>query len=149
MGDMWKAGQDVVDTVHDLISKYHPHLLTMQDEIAIVINEKAGKAGETIVLGKATKAAPLLGVLTDKDYKFVLYVAADEWQSLNDKERTALLDHLLCACRVKEDKKTSALKPYLQPPPAYYKEEVERHGWWRTGKVAPPEKSLIEDIFGK
>ena len=145
--DKWKAGSEVVDTVKDLISKYHTHLLTLQNEFAVIFREKAAKAGDDVSLGKAGKAPPLLGVLGDIDYKFILEIASDEWAGLSEKERVALLDHLLCACRTKEDK-NGAIQPYIQPPPGYYKEEVERHGWWRTGSTNKPDKSAIEEIFG-
>jgi hypothetical protein len=146
--EVWKASEDVMATVEDLVAKYHPHLATIVNQIAVVFREKAGKAGEAVVIGKSKKAPSLLGILGDVDYKFVIEVAADEWTRLADGERVALLDHHLCSCRGVENESTGEMKFFLQPPDvAFYREEVERHGFWRSsGKV--PDENIIMDLFG-
>ena len=147
--DVWKAPDDVVATVNDLIVKYHPHLVSVRGQIAVLFREKASHAGEKAILGKSRKAPAVLGILGDIDYKFIIEIAADEWGLLTDGERVALLDHHLCACKGTEDEQTGDMKFSLQPPDvAFYREEVERHGFWRskTGKV--PDQDLIMDLFG-
>ena len=149
--DMELAGDEVMESVRELITNYHPDLIPVEKEIAVIFREKAQKAGEGVYLGKSKKASPLLGVLTDTDWKFIIQIAADEWQHLNNKQRLALLDHHLCACRTEEDQTTGGVKRcFVQPPDvAFYKDEVERHGFWRAGKTnQPPEPTLIEQIFG-
>ena len=148
--DVWVAEDEVMESVRELIANYHPDLVAVEKQIAVVFKEKAGKAGDAIILGKSKKAPPLLGVLGDTDYKFVIEIAADEWQSLNNKQRLALLDHHLCACRTEEDQGSGEIKRcYVQPADvSFYKDEVERHGFWRTGGYKPPEQTLIEEIFG-
>lgn len=148
--DVWIAEDDVQETMRELISQYHPDLVAVEKQTTLVFREKATKAGDGVFLGKSKKAPPLLGVLTDTDWKFVIELAWDEWQSLNSKQRVALIDHHLCACRVELDQKTQDVKRcYIQPPDvAFYKDEVERHGFWRTGHHKPPEDDLIMELFG-
>ena len=84
--DIWKAPDDVMATIKDLIAKHHPHLATITGQIAVLFREKAGHAGEHVVLGKSKKAPAVLGILGDIDYKFIIEIAADEWQGLTDGE---------------------------------------------------------------
>jgi hypothetical protein len=149
--DVWVAEDEVMESIKELIANYHPDLVAVEKQIAVVFREKASKVGDGVILAKSRKAPSLLGVLGDTDYKFVIEIAADEWKSLNNKQRLALLDHHLCACRTEEDQASGEIKKcWVQPPDvAFYQDEVERHGFWRSGKTnKPPEPTLIEEIFG-
>jgi len=146
---MWKAGDDVMNTVRDLVSKYHPDLVLVEDEIAVVFKEKATTTGEAVIAGKTAKATKLLGVLGEIDFKFIITLGADVWQTLSDPQRIALLDHHLCACRVEENPQSGTMKCFVQPPDvSFYKDELERHGCWRTSG-APASPDLIKDLFGQ
>jgi hypothetical protein len=146
---MWKAGDDVMNTVTDLIAKYHPDLVLCDEEIAVVFKEKASQVGDVVIAGKTAKAPKLLGILGEVDYKFVITLGADEWQSLSDKQRVALLDHHLCACGVEENPKTGSTRFYVRiPDVAFFKDEVERHGFWRTSG-ASASQDYISDLFGE
>ena len=98
-------------------------------------------------MGKTAKASELFGVLGETKWKFIITLAMDSWSTLDDKERIALLDHHLCACKAEE--KTGGNMGYSLVPPdvAFYQEEIVRHGMWRTSGAAPT-AALIEDIFG-
>lgn len=147
--DVWKASEDVIATVHDLIAKHHPHLASIRDQIAILFREKASHKGDKVVLGASKKAPPVLGVLGDIDYKFIIEIAADEWKTLSDAAKTALLDHHLCACKGVENEQNGEMKFFVQPPDvSFYREEVERHGFWRTDSTRTPDANLILDLFG-
>jgi hypothetical protein len=146
--ELTMASADVVNTMKDLIAKYHPHLASIVDDIAIIFKEKAGSAGEKVVAGKTSKANPVVVCLADKPWKFVITLAADVWSELDDKQKLALLDHHLCGIKGSEDDQSGEMKFFLQPPDVeFYKEEVERHGLWRTSGV-PPSTNLITEIFG-
>ena len=148
MADVWKADDEVMNTMKDLISKFHPHLAVCDDEIAIVFKEKASEVGDVVIAGKTAKAPALLAVLGEIKYKFVITLAADVWADLNDKEKVALLDHHLCGCRAVENPTTGDSKFSLAPPDVvFYKGEIERHGLWRTSGAAPS-ASLMKEIFG-
>ena len=150
MSKVFRADDTVMAAVKDLVVKYHPHLVPILEEIAVVFKEKAATVGDNVVMGKTAKAPDLISVLTDKDFKFVITLAADEWEELNAKQKKALLDHHLCACRVKEDPATSEyIKFWVQPPDvAFFREEVERNGFWRTSSTPVP-KTVLEDLFGE
>lgn len=146
---MWKAGDDVYNTMRDLIGKYHPDLALCDDEIAVIFKEKASKSGDVVIAGKTAKATPLLGVLGDVEYKFVITLAADAWQEMTAKQQIALLDHHLCACGVEENAQTGAVRFYIrQPDVAFFRDELERHGTWRT-TGAEVEETVINDLFGE
>ncbi len=144
----WKAGADVMATVTDLISKYHPSLVLVEDEIAVVFKKKSSTVGDAVIAGKSGKAPAILGVLGEVDYKFIITLGSDTWQTLSDAQRIALLDHHLCACRVEENPQSGNMKCFIQPADvAFYKDEVERHGFWRTSGSAPT-PNLITELFG-
>lgn len=145
---IWKAGDDVMTTVNDLIAKYHPDLVLVDDEIAVVFKEKSSHVGDAVVTGKTSKAPKLLGILGEVDFKFVITLGADTWQEMSDPQRIALLDHHLCACGVEENPKTGNMKCFVRiPDVSFFKDEVERHGFWRTSGVAAA-PTLITDLFG-
>lgn len=146
-GKFWKAGQDVITTMQDLIAKYHPHLALCDDEIAVIFKEKASQVGDVVIAGKTSKASELFGVLGDVKWKFIITLAADTWSTLSDAERVALLDHHLCACKAEESQTGNITYKVVPPDVAFYKGEIERHGLWRTSGAAPTQ-TLIEDIFG-
>jgi hypothetical protein len=148
MADMWKADEDVMVIIRDLIAKYHPHLALVDDEIAVVFKEKATTVGTVEIIGKTGKAPAILSVLGDTKWKFLITLAADAWVNLDDKQKVALLDHHLCGCRVEENEQNGALKCFVAPPDvSFFKGEIERHGVWRTSGT-PPSANLIQELFG-
>lgn len=129
---MWEADSDVIAEVQSLIANHHPKLALVDKNIAIVMKAKASKSGGTAVLGKASRAPAILGVLGKDEYEFVLMIAADEWQTLTNNQRTALLDHLLCACSVEEEEGTGNVKCSIKTPDvSFFYDELKRHGDWR------------------
>lgn len=150
MGTVYKADATIMATVEDLIAKFHPHLATISKQIAVTFKEKATEVGGVKILGKVGKAPTLLGVLGEIDYKFVIELPQDEWLRLTDQERVALLDHYLCGCGAIENEKTGEMRYFKRPPHVvFYREEVERHGFWRNGSKKAPDANLIEELFGK
>jgi hypothetical protein len=131
--DIWLAGNDVFGEMQNILREHHPQLLPIQDEIAVIFREKAAKRGGKVSLGATRKASSLLSLLGQKEYKFVIELAADEWQSLPSPEKTALLDHYLCACGSKEVEKTGETKWFVEPPDVmFYWDELDRYGAWRS-----------------
>jgi len=146
---IWKAEESIVDTMKELIKAHHPDLFLLQDEIALVFREKAGKSGGEIVLGKSRRASPMFGVLGDVNYKFIIELAADEWENLTSKQQKALLDHHLCACRCDEDPSSGELKCYLAPADVeMYFDEFDRWGDWRPRPSEDDRPiSPVEEMF--
>lgn len=132
--EIWKAGKDVMDLMLRLIAEHHPHLAMIESDIGIVFREKAIEKNGKTILGVTKKAPPMLSVLTDKkfNYKFIVELGADAWQTLSDRQRMALIDHHLCSMSVEEDEDKGTLSCSMRPPDFLgYKEEVERWGMWR------------------
>lgn len=131
--DTWEAGKEVWDLVQYHISNHHPNLALVDKEIAVIFHGKASKSGGQVVLGKSRKASALFKVLGKADYKFILEIAGDEWAKLSNGQQSALIDHLLCACKVEEDEKTGDIKCSIATPEvSFFWDELKRHGDWRT-----------------
>ena len=148
--DYWKAGKEVMDTVHGLIANHHPHLALIEEDIVVVFKDKATEKCGLVIPGNTKKAPPLMRVLTDKkfDYKFIIELGADVWNVFDDKQKLACLDHHLCAMRVEEDEKGGGLKCSIRPADhVLYDGELERHGLWRP--MPEESMSIIEEMFGK
>jgi len=142
---IYKADQEIYDEIQDLIAKYHGDLVLVEDEIAVIFRDKASKSGGKVILGKSKKAPPLLGVLGDREYKFIIELAADEWMELDGKQRTALLDHHLCSCCVEEDAEKGTMNCFITPPDvAFFYEELDRHGDWRPRPEGEGPSPLLE-----
>lgn len=149
MSDPWKAGPEVYTTMQSLIASHFPLLAGIDDQILIVFKEKATVSGDVTIAGKTAKASNLLGLVSEKAYKFVITLAADEWQSLNDTSREALLFHHLSGCGVEENPDNGGLRCFVRiPDVAFYRDEVEQYGFWRTSG-ANPEPDLINELFGQ
>lgn len=147
---IYKAEQEVLDMVRDLVGQNHPDLALVVDEIAVVFKEKGGETGGRANLGKAAKASPLIGVLGDTNYRFILTLGADHWLELTSRQRKALLDHLLCACRVEDE--DGELKCHIAPPDvSFYWDELDRWGDWRPRPEGegPEGPSPVQEVFGK
>ncbi len=146
--EVWKAGPDVEATVKDLVANHFPDLALVDDEIAVIFREKATTNGDHIIAGKTAKAPSLLGILGEVDFKFVITIGADHWQTLNDKEQRALLFHHLCGCGVEENPQSGLMRCFVKlPDVAFFKQEVEEFGFWRKGGGVP-EDNVIIDLFG-
>jgi hypothetical protein len=148
--DYWKANKEIQDTVQHLIGQNHPDLAIICDEVVAVFREKAGKAGGQVVLGSSKKVAPLANALGGTEFKFVLELGADQWEhELTSKQREALLDHLLTACRCEEDPKSGEFKVSVARPDIMaFSENVERYGMWfprESDEDTGP--SPVEEVF--
>lgn len=146
----WKAAEEVYKTVEQLIANHFPDLVLVDDEILVVFKEKASSNNGKAIAGKTSKANNLLSVVDgEKDWKFVITVAADEWQAMGNREREALLFHHLCACGVEENPETGVVRCFVKiPDVSFYRQEVEEYGFWRTSGETP-EPDLIADLFGE
>lgn len=130
--DRWKAGEEITQSVLNLIANHHPHLTDICDRIVVIFREKAAQKGGHPILGKVSKAPAIISLLGERNYEFILELGANVWVKLDEKQQEALIDHLLCHIGGEEDEKTAEMKYYLRNPDVYYfSEEVERHGSWR------------------
>lgn len=130
--DRWKAGEAIQESIKTLIGQAHPHLVDICDDIIVIFKEKASRKGGQPTLGKTSKAPALISLLGEREYQFVIELAADTWNQLDDTQKMALLDHQLCFIGGEEDEKTAEMKYHLTSPDiSYFSDEVLRNGHWR------------------
>ena len=148
--EFWKANDQIHAQLKELIGQNHPDLALVSDDIVAVFREKAGKSGGQVVLGNSKKVAAIANAIGNTEYKFVLELAADQWEhELTSKQREALLDHLLTACRCEEDPKSGDLKcTVARPDIMAFRENVERYGMWFPKEEEEDQSSPVEDMFG-
>ncbi len=156
--EFWKSNDDIHQMMRELVAKNHPDLILLigatreTDEIVVVFKEKAGKSGGQVVLGNSKKVAPLANALGNTNYKFVLEVASDQWENeLGSKQREALIDHLLCACRVEEDPKSGEMKcSVVKPDVSAFRDNIERYGMWfpKEESEGPDSGDDVADVLG-
>ena len=149
--DIWKANDEIHAKMKHLVGQNHPDLSLVVDEIVVVFREKAGKSGGQVVLGNSKKVAALANAIGNTDFKFVVELAADQWENeLTSKQREALLDHLLTACRCEEDPKSGDIKCTVAKPDIMaFRENIDRYGmWFPVEEKADEGPSPVEEMFG-
>lgn len=156
--EIWKANEDVHNKVKELIRANHPDLFIVSEEIVVLFRERASKSGGVPIYGKPMRVSARSNALAGEDYKFVLELGADTWEDeLTARQREALLDSLLTACRCEEDPKSGELKlKVVKPDIVGFRENIERYGYWmpvpeEVEKEGPPKENdaavTIEEIF--
>jgi len=154
--ELWMANKEVHGKVMELIGQYHPDLAMIAEDIVVVFREKASKAGGQVILGKPKRAPALANALAHENYKFILEIGADVWETeLSARQQEALLDHLLTACRAEEDPKSGETKLSVASPDLIaYRENIERYGMWfpreRSEEEGPVNEvdNAVTDMFG-
>jgi hypothetical protein len=133
MINKWKAtDKEDLELLDHAIANWHPTLVDIRQEIAIVFKDKAGKVGGKPNLGKCIKAPGILAVLGDKEYQFILEIGYDLWLALEDTDKLALIDHLLCHVQSEENEQNGEMTYSMRTPDvSYFSEEIERHGNWK------------------
>jgi hypothetical protein len=151
--EYWKGNKDIHDRVMKLVGDHHPDLALVVEEIVVVFRSKGSKSGGQVILGTPKKATPLANALSGEEYKFILEIAADQWEhSLDSKQQEALLDHLLCACRCEEDAEKGETKfSVVKPPVQVFPENIERYGMWfpKEDEKAEGAATAIEEILAE
>lgn len=157
--EWFHAPKEIIKMAESIIAQYHPHLLDCS--IGFIMRSEAPISNGKVTLGKARKVSAEQRVHIDFD--FIIWLADDWWHNhLNDAQRTALLDHELCHCRLDDDEKL-----WIAPHDV---EEfnciIERHGFWwpasaetaqavqatllelpkRNGRVAAVEVSAMQKL---
>lgn len=137
---VWLAEPEVMETVYDLIHKHFPELAMLEGKVQVLFKEK-GKA-------KVSKSSPLMksDLLGKEDYTFLITIGDDYWDCLESNQKIAFLFHLLCQCGVEETDAGEKLS-VLEPEMYFFRKEVEKFGFWRTGETAV-EPGLVDQIFG-
>lgn len=130
----YRPAPAVAKLAERLIQQHHRHLLGHRVEY--VFRSEAQSSGGRIVLGTARKVSGLNALLANlddgtDDPLFVIEIAEDTWDLLDDRQRTALVDHELCHCTVGETKDGDQVLKIRGHDVEEFRDIVERHGLWK------------------
>lgn len=134
---------DVLAVANRVITRHHPDLLDAK--VGFIFQDEASKKDDKYVLGSATK-------VTDKqrsvglDLDFIVTVAMDMWQELDQNQREALIDHELCHCDFRMG--------YARMRGHDFEEFaciVERYGLWKPdlvklGEILNPQQGFLPGL---
>jgi len=140
------GGADVVEEIANrLIPTYHSEIASAR--IQYIFEDTASMKNGKPVLGKVRKVTGAMEYLLDKD--FIMMVAMDCWQQMDESHRVALVDHLLERCSGEEDEKTGDMKWILREPDVQeFTTILRRHGAWTVdleGLVSVAQEIQIEE----
>lgn len=146
MGKLYGDAEVAENIARRLIPTYHPELATARIKY-IGVDEGSKKAGRP-VLGKVRKISGAIQYLTELD--FLIEIAFDSFNELDEEKRTALMDHLLERCYGEEDEKTGEMKWSVREPDVQeFQSILQRHGAWNddlTGFVSVAKAVQINDL---
>jgi len=127
MPNTFSGAEAVQLLANSLIAQFHPHLATAR--VRYVYREKAAKRGSRLVPGAVRKLGGALEYLLEAD--FLVEVALDVWNTQDENQRRAIIDHLLSQCKGEEDEKTGDMKWGKRHPDVQeYAEVLHRNGAW-------------------
>jgi hypothetical protein len=117
----YKATDDVVDLVMEVMDEYHEHL--MEARFGILFVDVAPVKGTMRVMGKAKKVSAEQKALLP--YDFLLIFSHDVWMGLADYQKRALVDHELCHCSFTNEQASIVPHDFEE-----FNVIIERHGFW-------------------
>jgi len=111
-----------------LLPTYHAELATAR--ILYMFVDTGSQENGRPVYGKVKKVSGPFEFLLEKD--FIIEVALDSWNELDEDHRQALVDHLLERCLGEEDEKSGgAMKWSVRKPDVQeFATILRRHGAW-------------------
>jgi hypothetical protein len=117
-----------------IIPKFHPYISSAK--FRFLCRNKASMKAKEKIPGYVKKASPMDKHLCGGECDFIMVVALDVWNDLNETSRVALIDHLLARCVGIEDEKTGEMKYSIRPPQVQeFPEIAQRHGRWNEALV--------------
>lgn len=129
MAKVYGMADTVEEIAKKLIPTYHAELATA--EIRYVFVDKASMKSGRPILGKSRKISGAMEFLLDAN--FMIEVALDQWNDLSERQRTALIDHLLECCTGEEDEEDAGaeMKWKIREPDVHeFRTILQRHGAW-------------------
>ena len=127
MAKFYGSAEEVEEVANSLIPTYHSELATARIEYVFV--SVASKKNGRPVLGKSRKVSGVLEYLLEKD--FMVEVALDCWNEASNRQKEALVDHLLECCTGEEEEDTGDMKWKIrQPDVNEFTSILNRHGAW-------------------
>lgn len=123
----------------DLIEEHHDHL--EEARLLWLFTTAKSTRGGRAVLGSSKRLGALARFMSSGNesirsgYDFVLQISEQEWQTLKDPQKLALVDSLLCRCQVREveNKQTGEVSKAwctVSPDVEEFSAVILRHGLW-------------------
>jgi hypothetical protein len=117
-----------------LIPLFHPELATARFKYVFV--DKASQKNGKPVRGKVRRITGILDFLIDTD--FLMEIALDCWNEMQDSQRKALIDHLLESCTGEENEEDGGAMKWgvREPDVQEFAAILRRHGAWHEDLAA-------------
>lgn len=145
MPKLYGEAESAEEIANRLIPTYHSEIASAR--IQYIYEETASMKNGRPVLGKVRKISGPMEYLLEKD--FLVMIALDCWNAMDESHRTALMDHLLERCSGEEDEKTGDMKWVLREPDVQeFTTILRRHGAWTVdleGLVSVAKEIQIEE----
>lgn len=130
MSEFW-TDEELENKVLSLVGTNHTDLADAK--IACAFKEKSGKSGGKIVPGKLSKfpkkLEPFMG---GQKYDYLLEVGYDVWRNYTDRQKLALLDHLLSFGVRNEDEEENVTWGIGSPDAVIFFKNFREFGTWNT-----------------
>lgn len=128
MPRIYGAAESVEEIANRILPTFHSELATAR--IKYIFVDQASKKNGRPVLGKARKVSGAWEYLTETD--FLIEVALDCWDQATDRQREALVDHLLEACTGEENEEDGGTMVWKMRSPDVneFTSIIHRHGAW-------------------
>lgn len=123
---MWEEAPEVEALAEELIAAYHPHL--QECRFRYIFRSRHLRDGRRSIWACVILMSGRQQYLTGCD--IVMEVGEDIWNSLNDHEKRALVDHELCHC-VENGEGGFALTPHDVEE---FIDIMARYGAWRDDR---------------
>ncbi len=124
----YERAPEVEAVGHDLIPRYHRHLLDGNARIAYLFRDKAWKTtSQMTILGKASKRSEIDKTLSANREDFIIIIAKPEWDKLDSIKKEILIDHELSHCGVLINNRGDQKWIILDHPIQEFPEILGRH----------------------
>ncbi len=146
MPRIYANAESVKEIATRILPTYHSELATAR--IRYIFVDKASSRGGRPVLGKAKRVSGSLEFLLDTD--FLVEVALDCWNEASERQRLALVDHLLETCTGVEDEESGGEMRWgiREPDVKEFSSILHRHGAWTKdleGMVEVAQRLNLQD----
>lgn len=116
-----KCTETVLNMAREMIDKYHPDLEDAM--IGFLFRDEAQMSKGKLVLAAAKKAPAWIQPYAELE--FLIIIAEDEWNKMQDSRRMALIDHELSHCTFRKGEPKIVGHDFEE-----FHHIIERHGLW-------------------
>lgn len=134
------ATDDLGPLGKQLIEKYHRHLIGYPVRFAWRSQSRRNKTKEVLATAEIVRGRFASFVMTPEEHlmagqdfgpaMFWIEVSEEAWDTLDDAQRYALLDHELCHCSVTENDGGEMVMDLRPHDLEEFNDIVKRHGLW-------------------